>query len=216
MSQELDLKQIEAKAWRSVFQDGLWDIYLGLLLLLMGGGDLLDRLNLPDSGRIAIYIGLQILAMLVLWTGKRFITLPRMGRVKFGPERKARQHKVVLILFGSVILGMVMWLIASAVSNGWAAGLPWMALFPAIYALNVLAVFGLAAYLFQFERLYLIAVLFALPVPVDALVRAWLGIRLGFWAFAVPALIILAMGVILLMRFLRDYSVPVEDDNERG
>jgi ABC-type glycerol-3-phosphate transport system permease component len=91
-----------------------------------------------------------------------------------------------------------------------------MALFPAIYALNVLAVFGLAAYLFQFERLYLIAVLFALPVPVDALVRAWLGIRLGFWAFAVPALIILAMGVILLMRFLRDYSVPVEDDNERG
>jgi hypothetical protein len=152
--------------------------------------------------------------MLVLWTGKRFITLPRMGRVKFGPERKARQHKVVLILFGSAIVGMVMWLIASAVSNGWAAGLPWQALFPAIYALNMLMVFGLAAYLFQFERLYLIAVLFALPVPVDALARTWLGLRLESWAFAVPALIILVIGATLLVRFVRDYPVPVESDHE--
>jgi hypothetical protein len=35
MSQNLDLKAIERKAFRSVHEDGLWDIYIGGLLLVM-------------------------------------------------------------------------------------------------------------------------------------------------------------------------------------
>ena len=35
MQPEINLKELERRAWRSVFQDGLWDIYLGLLLMAM-------------------------------------------------------------------------------------------------------------------------------------------------------------------------------------
>ena len=35
MSQEIDLKQIERKAFRSTYQDGLWDIYIGLVVIFM-------------------------------------------------------------------------------------------------------------------------------------------------------------------------------------
>ena len=36
MTQNINLKALEKKAWRSVFQDGLWDIFLGLLLMAFG------------------------------------------------------------------------------------------------------------------------------------------------------------------------------------
>jgi len=36
MTDNLDLKELEKKAWRSTFQDGLWDIYFGLLIFGMG------------------------------------------------------------------------------------------------------------------------------------------------------------------------------------
>jgi hypothetical protein len=209
MPTNINLKEIERKAWRSMFQDGLWDIYLGLILFAMGMGALLERLSLGKVQQYAVYIGLLIFSMAVLWTGKRFITMPRMGRVKFGPQRKIRQNLVRFILFGSVLFGVIVWIVASLVSGGWAAGLPWKMIFPAIYALNMLIVFGLAAHLFQFGRLYLIAVLYALPVPVDFLVRQTWGINVGYIAFTIPAVIIIVIGVALLVRFVCEN--PVRD-----
>jgi hypothetical protein len=213
MSTNINLKEIERKAWRSMFQDGLWDIYLGLILFAMGMGALLEKLSLGSVQQYVVYIGLLILAMAVLWAGKRFITMPRMGRVKFGPQRKVRQNLVRFVLFGSVLFGVIVWIITSLVSGGWAAGLPWKTIFPAVYALNMLVVFGLAAYIFQFGRLYLIAVLYAFPVPVDFLVGQKWGLDLGYIAFSIPAVIIIAIGVTLLVRFVRENPVrDVPDD----
>ncbi len=35
MSAELNLKEIERKAFQSAYQDGLWDIYYGLIVVCM-------------------------------------------------------------------------------------------------------------------------------------------------------------------------------------
>jgi len=35
MSTQLDLKQIERRAFRSTYQDGLWDLYFGLFVVCM-------------------------------------------------------------------------------------------------------------------------------------------------------------------------------------
>ena len=94
MSRDINLKELERKAWRSVFQDGLWDIYLGLLLMALAIYALLSKTKLPEAQQMVIYIGLMAASMLVLWAGKRFITLPRMGRVKFGPRGKTRRRKI--------------------------------------------------------------------------------------------------------------------------
>ena len=42
MSESIDLKSLEKKAYRSVFNDGLWDLFIGMLILNFGLGSLFD------------------------------------------------------------------------------------------------------------------------------------------------------------------------------
>ncbi len=212
MSQDIGLKQLERKAWRSVFQDGLWDIYLGLLLMAMAMLVLLSRTNLSETQQMLIYIGLMALAMLVLWAGKHFITTPRMGRVKFGQKRKRKLNLVRVILAVSVLVGALLATAGTVFLRGeppdW---LDMRFIIPAIWAVNMLFLFGLGAYLLDYNRLYLIGVLYALPVPVDFWLRELAGVRLGFIAFAVPAAVILIVGLAAFIRFLHDYPPPAEE-----
>ena len=99
MSQNISLKALERNAWTSYFQDGLWDIFLGLLLVSSAVNTWLSDSGVPSSARISTYIGIMVLGGLVLWAGKRFITVPRLGRVKFGPKRKAKLNWVRVVLF---------------------------------------------------------------------------------------------------------------------
>ena len=77
MSEKLNLKELERKAWRSFFDDGLWDIFLGLLLASMGVSGLLDHSSLTDDWGMTIYIGLLVVIMLSFWLARRLITVPR-------------------------------------------------------------------------------------------------------------------------------------------
>jgi hypothetical protein len=81
MENKLNLKELERKAWPSFFDDGLWDIYLGVLLGLMGISGLLDRTSLTEDAGMTIYIGLLVITMLAFWAAKRFETVPRIGLV---------------------------------------------------------------------------------------------------------------------------------------
>ena len=212
MSQEIDLKQLERKAWRSVFQDGLWDIYLGLLLLAMAVLMLLSDSGLSESQSMLIYIGFLAVSMLAMWAGKRFITVPRMGRVKFGPKGKARKRKARVVLAISVLVGVVVFFIALlAIKGNWSEGLSLQFIIPAIWSVNMLVVFGLGAYFLDFDRLYLIGLMYALALPVLILTDELLGIDLGFIAFAVPAALILLIGSVVFVRFLRAYAVLAEE-----
>jgi hypothetical protein len=71
----------------------------------------------------------------------------------------------------------------------------------------MLVVGGLAAYFLDYPRLYLIALLFAIPFLITILVKRTMGREVDFYAFTVPALIIICMGLFYLARFLREYPV---------
>ena len=212
MSQEISLKQIERRAWRSVFQDGLWDVYLGTLLMVLAILMLLAKTSIPEVWLKPIHLGLMGLAMLALWASKRFITVPRIGRVEFGPRGKARRKKASLLLAISVLVGVVVFVLTwLALKDYWSEGLPLRFIIPAVWAVNMLVLFSLGAYFLDYERLYLIGVLYALPVPVDFWLHELTGVNLGFIAFAVPATIILIMGLVVFIRFLRDYPPPTKE-----
>jgi hypothetical protein len=212
MSRDINLKELERKAWRSVFQDGLWDIYLGLLLMALAIYALLSKTKLPEAQQMVIYIGLMALSMLVLWAGKRFITLPRMGRVKFGPRGKTRRRKAAVLLAISVLVGALVSIVTSlGLKGNLSDGLPLHLVVPAAWALNMLVLFSLGAYFLDYDRLYLIGVLYALAVPILIWLDEFAGIKLGFIALAVPAGIILIVGLVVLVRFLRDYPLPAEE-----
>ncbi len=203
MKENPDLKALEKKAWKSFFDDGLWDIYLGLLLALMGISGALDNTSLSEDQVMMIYLGLMFLVMAAFWLGKRFITVPRMGRVKF---RAKKRRKISAVLFASVILGLIAWWFTAGMTDvSPEQHASFKSLFPLIYALNMLLVFGLVGYFTSFERLYYIGFLFALPVPLDQWLYGSFGITLDYILFIIPAGIIVAIGVWYLLRFLRAY-----------
>jgi hypothetical protein len=213
MRQDINLKEIERRAWRSTFQDGLWDIYLGLLLLAMAIGAWMSDIGASKSLSYGIYAGLMGLAMLVLWAGKRFITIPRMGRVKFGPKAKARKKKARLLLTVSVVVGLLLFLfIWLAVMGGRSPGLSLRLIAPLVWTVNVLIVFGLGGYFLDFKRLYLIGLMYALAVPLNEALRALSGLDLSLLAFGLPALVILGTGLVVFVRFVRHYPLPSERD----
>jgi hypothetical protein len=211
VSQIINLKELERKAWTSYFQDGLWDIYLGLLLLAMAISALLSDVGFSESLGMTVLIGVEVLAVLVLWVGKKLITVPRMGRVKFGPKRKAKLSWVVVILFISVLVGAGVFLVTSAMRGNRPGWLNAAFFAPAAWVGNAIVVFSLGAYFLDFSRLYLIGVMYALPVPLDILLDELAGIDLSFIAFGVPAMVILIIGLVVFTRFLRDYPLLPEE-----
>jgi hypothetical protein len=216
MSQNINLKELERKAWTSYFQDGLWDIFLGLLLLAMAISALLSDVGFSESLGMAIFIGVEVLAMLVLWAGKRFITAPRMGRVKFGPKRKAKLNWVGVVLLLSVLVGAGVFVAGLAIRGNRPEWLNAAFFAPAAWVVNAIVVFSLGAYFLDFNRLYLIGVLYALSVPLDIMFHEFANVDLSFIAFGVPAIVILIIGLVVFTRFLRDYPIPagaVSDGN---
>lgn len=216
MSEKLNLKELERKAWRSFYDDGLWDIYLGLLLGLMGASGLLDRSGLTEDAGMAIYIGLLVLVMLAFWAAKRFITVPRIGQVKFGRERKVRRFKTALVLFASVVFGLVVMLLATAARQNTAPDFPWQALMPALWALNMLVVFGAMGYFLDYERLYFIGLMYAITIPLNEILITLAEIRIGPYLFFVCGLLIVAVGIFFLIRFLRKYPVIQEGTHDQS
>lgn len=212
MSEKINLRELEGKAWRSVFDDGLWDIYLGLLLALMGVSAFMNGLELSEAMHMGIYIALLVIVMLGMWAAKRFVTVPRLGRVKFGAERKKRRVKTSLVLFVSVVFGFILFMVVGGVARGdITRALPWDAIIPAAWALNMLLVFGLMGYYLQFERLYFIGLLYAIVLPLDFILEKIAEWHIVPYMFLCAGLIIVLVGVYHLRRFLQTNPVLRED-----
>ncbi len=215
--QSIDLKQLERKVWTSFFEDGIWDIYLGILLMAMAVGAFLLDIRAPETMLIVIYACLVGLASLFLWLGKRFITIPRIGHVTFGPKGRARTKKTSIVFAISVLVGLVAFVIvALSVKGSISRALPMDVFLPAIWVGNMLVVFSLAAYFLRFHRLYLIGVMFAVGVPLDIVLREITQRDLSFVAFGMPALVILIVGAIVLARFLRTYPKSIKETTDEN
>jgi len=224
MSQNINLKELERKAFRSTFQDGLWDIFLGLLLLNVGIGTIVGgmlgetEMSLTSLSWITLMlVPWPFLALIAFWAGKKFITTPRIGLVKFGPQRKAKMKNLRAVLFLSVLLGVVMFSLAWAAMEN---GLPWwvteIPLPLYVWPAQTIIVFGLAAYFLDVPRFYAYGVLYGLPFPVGMLLVKNTDLTvLGSVAitYGVPVGVMVLIGVILFVRFLREYPRPTELDS---
>ncbi len=64
-----------------------------------------------DSSRF-LHFGLFLLglgvAYLLFWGGKKYLTTPRLGQVKFGPRRHRRMITMVIVLSAVVLLQVVL------------------------------------------------------------------------------------------------------------
>ena len=208
MSQNINLKELEREAWRSVFQDGLWDIYLGLLLLAMAISTLLSDIGVLKAWHNAIYVTLLVLPIWIQWAGKKFITIPRMGHVKFGLKRKAKLKRAVAIIYISLFLVVIVGILVTteSIPPGRVIGIPISAV---VWTVMCIVGFSSAAYFLDFNRLYAYGLLYAIPFSVRILLEQNAGLcSISLIAYFVSAGIILLIGAVLFIRFLRDYPIP--------
>ena len=115
MSTQLNLKEIERKAFRSTYEDGLWDIYFGIIVICMS-----IFLFHAETGyspmNIILMLLMMSLAYSLFWAGKKYITVPRMGQVRFGDIR--RKKKTTMVIFLSVVV-LIQLIVLGLTTLGW-------------------------------------------------------------------------------------------------
>lgn len=197
MERNINMKELEKKAWKSTFQDGLWDIMLGLVFFIPAVNGLIKG---SDYTLIPLYIG----SILLFVTAKKHITIPRIGLVKFGETRKRKRIIVAMILTVSVVymISLVVMMKRGLLSG--TTGIPTGAI---IVGCNILIVLGLMAYFLNFDRLYLYAVLLGAFEPFTSVLENG-----NIIASPYPVLLAISGGMIvtgaaLLVRFIRNYPL---------
>ena len=188
MPNKINLKEIEKKAYTSFHQDGLIDVFAGLVFILYGIVMLTN--NAP-------FLGLCWLPAILIWPLKKKITVPRMGFVVFSETRKLKLTKAGLI---TLITGIVAFLfILSVLKPG--------GLFAYIDNYAILLVGLLAAvpplagaFFTGIKRFYLYAILF---FSVFAGEQFFIGT--APFNFLIFGIILFCIGIFVLVQFIKKY-----------
>lgn len=193
------------------YEDGLWDLLLGVVFLLLAIYPL-TRARLGPGWNLTLFLGLLLLAAAIFTALRRKISTPRLGYVqaRVTPERKlilATTIALVALTAGLVILTLVnpAWLGGPAP----APAKVWSYRVEILVLLALIVLFSLMGYRFGVPRLYLYGWL--LGGANLASVILYRGAPEGFnWPLAAAAGIILLTGAALLVRMLRKYPVRAE------
>jgi len=210
ITEKIDLKEIEKRTWRSTFEDGILDIYFGILILGLGVGMSISSLlpNHIDMLVPFIFIGIGLAFFL---SAKKFITKPRLGVVKFGLKRKGRKLKTLIVLSVNLIILLILYIIRFTNPElnlefpGYLDGLILGLLF-------ITAPVCFTAYFIQYPRFYLYGILVGIsfflsdlfsifiPEPFDTLI-----------VFSLISGIIILMGIMYLVKFLQKYPLSKKE-----
>ena len=210
MSQNLDLKFIERKAFRSVHQDGLWDIYIGGLLLVLS-----LMFSIPESGEGELRtIGLAFLGVAIMFAvfklGKKYITVPRLGQVRFGAERQKRKTTLgwimgayVLVTLGLFLFSLYVW---NSADSGRTVGLPVSPSLERVFVASLAALIAgtsmvVTSYFKEFVRGYYIALLMGAGFFFTLLLDMTT-------PMIIAGALILVPGLVLFVNFLRQHPLP--------
>jgi hypothetical protein len=207
MGSAIDLKSIERRAYRFTFQDGILDITLGLLML---GFSLAGIFSDNKPIRLIITVLIIIIPLMVFILCKRRITIPRIGFVKFGPNRKAKRKKIGIIIAIAVLISTSLAVMAMTNTmpqyvvdglRGYGGAI--------VFALLIISIFSIGAFYEDLPRLYFYGLLFGSSIFVSECYYNKVGIQVhSSIAFGITSLIMSIIGFRLLVKFLHSYPEP--------
>lgn len=189
------------RMYMAYFQDGIWDIVLGLWIML--GGILLIADMVP---LVAVWV---ILLVPIVWAGKKRITMPRLTKADLLKVNTQQVNK----FYGVLLVGGLVLLVAGSfvfltffTDAAWAASMRAIWLFVALSVLVAILVwFGIR---FNAPRWYV----YAGFVAVLAIVANWFGwTDIPLMMVGIGLLIALG-GCIVLIRFLHNHPVIPKGD----
>lgn len=187
MQTNVDLQQIKKKVYMSYFQDGLWDILLGIYLMGWGLSIWQDLVAVMGGMWVVIYFA--VLAI------KRAVVYPRSGYIKLNESRKQMMR---LVIMGAVVFLLGLTVFGAFVFNSRPAWLDKYFMFLLITMLVV--VITTMGYWWRVTRWYV----FAAILFIGAAAQQWLNmpVELGFF---IPGGIIAVYGIGLFIIFMRKY-----------
>ena len=218
MTELSDLKLLERDAFRKFYEDGLVDVFFGLMLATMAIGPFVtDRFGNEAAG-LVVMLGMAV----ILVTGMKVVRLrllrTRLGDFRPGPERKRKLAATRLALLGSVVVGLAVFVLVAAAYRDGVSPVSIEVLMPLVWFVNAVVVIGAMAYFLDVPRFYLYGFLFGLVMPLLIWPDVWWDVRIPAWlAMGAPGTVMVAIGLSRLRRFLRDYPpLIVEREAVRG
>lgn len=208
-----DLDNLEKDAFRKFYDDGIFDVYLGAMLIVMGVTALLtDQMSSEVSAMLVMLsLAMGITIPLLVW--RRSLLRSRLGDFKPGPERRRKIKGTRLVLLGSVVLGIIVFGAATAAFNSDTSADTIGAIIPLIWFVNSVVVLGAMAYFLDVPRFYAHGLVVGTAMPLliwpdvlwDSKLEPWI-------AFGIPGFIVMTVGFYKLVHFLRDYPTPTIGD----
>jgi hypothetical protein len=202
----INLKELERRAFRSTFEDGIWDIYLGLVFVIFGFVPFLrTTLGISEGVAITIHIALLVPSIMVLILGKQYITAPRLGTVTFRKERQRKLSGLKIVLGLSVVVGLITFALISTnqlnISGFWL-----------VFAGMIIVVMGSMALLMDYNRLFFYAILWAISMPIGVWMEGQGMLSDAPMTFIVTGGLAVVVGLVYLQSFLKNYHLPPKDE----
>lgn len=194
MSENINLKDIERKAYTSYHQDGLIDISIAIIALAFS---IVMILDMAWIGGIFAVVAFSLYA-----AAKKTLTVPRIGFVRFAAYRAKAIRAIVVGVFSFLaLLGVV----ASMQFEG--GGTPSWLLFAIenhmlVIGVSIAVSFWAVGYTFRTRRMYA----YALLTLIMFVTGYFLYYPLHYYLFLLGTLILL-FGSAMLIRFIRRYPL---------
>jgi hypothetical protein len=201
--ENMDLKEIERRAYLTYHKDGILDIYLGMGIMTIASVFLFEFFT--------SITGVIVLLPILYAASKKQYTIPRLGYVKFSSstQGRARNSFTLALLLGSMSAVAGLFAFYSVTSGGYNWIIPLIANWKIVIAAILLVVFSLFGYVSDLRRMYfyglLSSVVFVsgifLPIPGYVLILAVGGI-------------ISINGMVQLYKFIQEYPIMKGQENE--
>jgi MFS family permease len=221
--QLISLQAAERRAFRlSTSQDGLYDIFFGVLIILLSFNPWLDENGLRTPWNVILTEGLAFLILLGVLLAKKFVVAPRIGQVRYGHERKRRMKRLAMGMLITFLMTVVLFgMTLRAIYFGepiFKGSIGWDLPFDLVHTAAGIFIFGLFSvigYMNDYARLYFYGFLFGLGYVVSTALEDITG-NPFYWPWTLAGLVPVIVGLVLFLRFLRDYpqtSEPVLEVN---
>ena len=199
MEQKINLKQLEKKSASAIFQTGLVEIGIALVLLVSSLAMIFDDYRYYIDILYLLPVAFMVLAV-------KYIAQPRMGIVKYGKKRVKRSRLMMISI--TLILVIMVSLTFFGTSNSMKELINPRWIVTGIIFFICIAV----AFFLNFDRMYFYAFLMAGAFNLSEEIRESPGfISQGGYAYLFASMILLGIGFVFLVNFLKKNPLPEKE-----
>jgi hypothetical protein len=198
MEQKINLKQLEKKTAAGIFETGIVEIGIGLVFVVSSMAMIFDD--------IRYYIDLFFIVPVVfILLAVKYIANPRMGVVKFA-KRRVRNSRLLIITITTFLVIMVALTffgnsntISESINPRW------------FISIVIFSICVAVAYIKNFDRMFIYAFLLTGAFNLSEEIRenSWI-ISEGGYAYLFTSIVLIVIGCVYLIRFLKKNPLPEE------